>query len=118
MSENLRNQIEIEKPIFVVGVPRSGTTLLYRLLGQHLDLGWFSQNTNKKFYTKDYLEFIYLRRRILGLRKMPYPQDAFGEGAFLTTISPVELGDFWQEIFKGGWNAQVTENGLATLKKR
>jgi len=98
-------------------VPRSGTTLLYRLLGQHRDLGWFSQDTNRKFYTKDYLEFVYLRRRILGLRKISYPQDAFGEGSFLTTTSPVELGDFWQETFKGGWNAQVTEKGISTLKK-
>lgn len=28
---------------FVVGLPHSGTTILYRLLGRHPDLGWFSQ---------------------------------------------------------------------------
>jgi len=38
-------ELEITKPIFIVGVPRSGTTLLYHLLGQHPSLAWFSKNT-------------------------------------------------------------------------
>jgi len=107
----------MEKPIFVVGVPRSGTSFLYRLLGQHPDLGWFSQSTLKKFYSHDYLEFVYLRRRVFGLRNFPYPVDAFGERSFLTTESPVEMGDMWQQIIKGDWNTKITENGLVFLKK-
>jgi omega-hydroxy-beta-dihydromenaquinone-9 sulfotransferase len=33
---------EIERPIFVVGCGRSGTTLLYQMLATHPDVGWIS----------------------------------------------------------------------------
>ena len=54
----ISEKLEIIKPIFIVGVPRSGTTLMYRLLGQHPSLAWFSTNTLKKFLTEDYLQAI------------------------------------------------------------
>jgi omega-hydroxy-beta-dihydromenaquinone-9 sulfotransferase len=37
-----RHAVEIDRPICILGTGRSGTTLLYRLLGHHPDLGWFS----------------------------------------------------------------------------
>jgi len=37
----------IEKPIFIVGSGRSGTTLLYNLLAVHPDVCWFSEFTDK-----------------------------------------------------------------------
>ncbi|MDX1413436.1 MAG: sulfotransferase [Candidatus Promineifilaceae bacterium] len=37
---------QINKPIFVVGSGRSGTTLIYRLLASHRDLAWFSNWTD------------------------------------------------------------------------
>ncbi len=30
-------------PVFIIGVEHSGTTILYRMLAQHLDFAWFSQ---------------------------------------------------------------------------
>jgi len=33
----------IKKPIFIIGCPRSGTTLLYRMLSRHPQLCWFTQ---------------------------------------------------------------------------
>jgi len=33
---------KILKPIFIIGVPRSGTTILYRTLCLHPDVAWFS----------------------------------------------------------------------------
>lgn len=34
---------EIDRPVFVVGVDHSGTSILYRMLAHHPDLAWFSQ---------------------------------------------------------------------------
>jgi hypothetical protein len=33
----------VDRPIFVVGVDHSGTTILYRMLARHPELAWFSQ---------------------------------------------------------------------------
>ena len=78
MSKTTKSEeLEIIKPIFIVGVPRSGTTLLYHLLAQHPDVGWFSKNLWKKFLTDDYLQFIYRRRRVFSLRGLTYPQNDF-----------------------------------------
>jgi len=38
----------LEKPIFLVGPHRSGTTLLYQLLARHAELGYFNR-ANKRF---------------------------------------------------------------------
>lgn len=35
--------MSIDRPIFIVGPHRSGTTLLYRVLSQHPDLGYFNR---------------------------------------------------------------------------
>ncbi len=39
----------IDRPIFVIGTGRSGTSLLFTLLGLHPDLAWFS-NYGNRFY--------------------------------------------------------------------
>lgn len=40
----VRNR-RLDRPIFVIGCARSGTTLLYELLARHPELGWFSTLT-------------------------------------------------------------------------
>ena len=71
--------LQILKPIFIVGAPRSGTTLLYDLLAQHPTLGWFSNYSLKKFMTKEFQRFVNLRRRIFDMRKIPYPKGPFND---------------------------------------
>lgn len=39
----LRPARQIDKPIFFIGMPRSGTTLMFTTLAVHPDLAWFSQ---------------------------------------------------------------------------
>jgi hypothetical protein len=39
--------VEIREPIFVVGAPRSGTSVLYEKLAMHPDLAWISNVTKK-----------------------------------------------------------------------
>jgi hypothetical protein len=38
--------MQIDKPIFIIGSGRSGTTILYKLLSVHPDLCWFSTYSN------------------------------------------------------------------------
>jgi len=38
---------QIDRPIFVVGAPRSGTNIFYRTFAQHPDLAWISNITKK-----------------------------------------------------------------------
>jgi len=42
--------IEIERPIFVIGMPRSGTTLISEAISTHERIGWFSNYMNKLPY--------------------------------------------------------------------
>lgn len=39
--------IEVDSPIFVIGVPRSGTTVISEAISLHEDVGWFSNYMNK-----------------------------------------------------------------------
>src|SRR4051812_4787008 len=38
---------EIVRPVFLVGVGRSGTTVLYEMLAGHCDFAWFSNYTER-----------------------------------------------------------------------
>jgi len=109
--------LEIKKPIFIVGVPRSGTTLFYRLLAQHPDVGWFSKRTVQKFLVPEYFQFMSLRRRIFDMRKIPHPIEAFNDVYFTTAEIALELGFLWDATFPGGWNCQISEENLSVLKK-
>ena len=107
---------EIKKPIFIVGVPRSGTTLFYLLLSQHPDLGWFTNDTILNLLTDEYLKFINLRRRIFELRKFPYSADGFNGRFFSSIQSAIEGGYLFDMTFKGGWSPKVSEKNLLILK--
>jgi len=104
-------------PIFIVGVPRSGTTILYQLMSQHPDLGCFTNKIIKKFLTDDFLNFVHLRRRMFELRKFPYPEDGFNIRFFSTLEIPMEGGYLYDLVFKGNWNPTVSEKNLKILKK-
>ena len=47
MSENASTSPEIRAPIFIIGAPRSGTSVLYEKLARHPDLAWISNITKK-----------------------------------------------------------------------
>jgi len=107
----------IKKPIFIVGVPRSGTTLLYTLLAQHTALGWFSKDTTLSLYTPEYLRFVYLRRRIFDMRNFSYPLMGFNNKMFTTKSPPVELGFLYDEAFTGQWKCKISPENLDFLKE-
>jgi len=56
-------QIGIDRPIFIIGVGRSGTTILYNLLSMHPELCWFSRYSDM-FPGNNYVATFH---RVLGL---------------------------------------------------
>jgi len=118
LTENLEFlNLELDRPIFIVGAPRSGTTLLYHLLGQNPDLGWFSKRTFKKFFTKEDFQSIHLRRRIFEMRDFSYNPGKFDYKFFSTVETPVEAGELWDMVFKGNWVPRYSKDDLAFFKK-
>ena len=95
--------MEIYKPIFIVGTPRSGTTILYDLMACHKDLAWFSQFDLKEMLSEEFIQFEYLRRRIFEIRKLPFSRDGF-EVRFTTSFeTPHEFGLFWNKWITKSW---------------
>jgi|TARA_B110001454_G_scaffold214564_1_gene234552 hypothetical protein len=64
--------MKFNQPIFILGLSRSGTTILYKLLTSHKDTAYFD-NYSSKFYKRPYLfRFIPL---LMKYRKMRYNID-------------------------------------------
>jgi len=91
--------------------------LLYQTLAQHPDLGWLSNRIGRKFYSEDYLKFVYLRRRIFNLRNIQFPIDSFNPRSFATIEFPAEVGYLWDMVFKGDWDSKISEKNLEIIKK-
>ena len=83
-------------PIFVVGAPRSGSTLLYQLLADRFDVGYLANGHARHPGAPSLVE----RRRGL-IRRRPAElgdyQSAFGGTA--GDLGPSECGPFWYRFF-------------------
>ena len=71
--------MEIVKPIFILGVARSGTTILNRLFIQHKDTAYF-ENYSSRYYRKPYMfRFIPLLKKYQEFRyKISRPEPSEG----------------------------------------
>ena len=64
--------MKFNKPIFILGLSRSGTTILYKLLTSHKDTAYFD-NYSSKFFKRPYMfRFIPL---LMKYRKIRYGLD-------------------------------------------
>lgn len=59
--------MQIDRPIFILGPHRSGTTLLYGMLAKHPDLGYLARD-NHRFPRYPFLAYLIMR-----LRRADYP---------------------------------------------
>jgi hypothetical protein len=67
---------EIDRPIFVIGTGRSGTTLFFQLLGFHPDLAWFSTYGNY-FYRRSWPALLSRLRDLPGIDRVLPPEARF-----------------------------------------
>lgn len=92
-------------PIFVLGAPRSGTTLLYQLLVEGLDVGWLG-NAHAEAAT----------RAVEVERQAPPRVERLGtdfDSAHGTTAGdwgPSEAGEYWYRAFPRGRHQQSTDD--------
>jgi len=106
--------MEIYRPIFIIGVPRSGTNLLYHLMAQHEDLAWFSQNDLSKLYSKEFLKFHKLRKRLFDIRMWNVGGPTIPNYDVLFDV-PIEFSKFWDRHIGSDW---ADENDVDDSSKK
>ena len=114
-----RDSATVTRPVFIVGVPRSGTTMLYRALCRHPDLAWFSHEELPRFMTPQRRAYV---RRSLARRR------ARGEKIPSTENSVVAFGVSWHRPLEGSsrlpieattfWKCLLDHRGSSLSRKR
>jgi hypothetical protein len=90
-------------PVFVIGAPRSGSTLLYKALTERFKLSYFSNFTAKFFRTP--LCGMWLQKALhITSRRGDYN---FNYGQVKGLGSPSECGEFWYRWFPRGLHVYV-----------
>ena len=91
-----RERPEVDRPLFIVGCGRSGTTLLYDMLAAHPDLAWFS-NVTQRLPRHPELAFLSRAHRLrsvrtAGLRGVPRPGEGHAIWDAVTSRRPADNG--------------------------
>lgn len=95
-------------PVFVLGAPRSGTTLLYQLVCRAFEVGYLS-NAHCRFYGAPSLVHPVLAAW-LDLSGTDRFESSFGDTPLAN--SPAECGDFWYRFFPRGYEAAAERPSL------
>ncbi|MGI0056355.1 MAG: sulfotransferase family protein [Nitrosarchaeum sp.] len=115
--------MEIQKPIFIIGVPRTGTTLLYNILCMHQDLAWFSIENFSSWVNEDEKEL--MKNHFLEIKnnnKIPVTEESifvFGAdwkpGIIQTRVhpdlkkTPIEGEYFWRKQFGDKYTRNISD---------
>lgn len=99
-------EVGVPPLIFIVGVPRSGTTLLSQLVSRFLDVGYID-NVVARFWANPVLG-IRLSRAVLGPDTRSRIQLRSVHGTTEEPWGPHEFGYFWREMF--GLDLAATHN--------
>lgn len=92
---NLKQDNVLHAPIFIIGAPRSGSTLLYQVLTSYWDIAYLS-NLHCKFYSiPSLIERVFRPSR----KYKPQSYTSF-YGQAPGCFSPGECGEFWYQFFR------------------
>ncbi|MCP4214732.1 MAG: sulfotransferase [bacterium] len=105
---------EIFPTLFIVGVPRSGSTLLSQLVSAHLDVGYIN-NLIAAFW-KAPVYGIRLSKKLLPEHGSSSFQSTFGRTKGIR--EPHEFGYFWSTFFDENHLAQKTQDETANIDWR
>lgn len=103
---------KIDRPIFLVGTYRSGTTIMETIMGEHPDVGYFMYITN--LYHRAPLTGYYSMRLMwaLGILDYEWTPVVHNPRIPFNNISPYEAELVWSQCRKGQW---VQDNTDITL---
>lgn len=112
--KKIENKFYIENlntpPIFIVGAPRSGTTMLYQLLLKEFKLFYFS-NVSNVFYDSPLLINYLIKNKINKVNITLQSNSGYVKGFF----SPSEIGVLNEKWFENKNNIQQTRSLFKTL---
>ncbi len=110
-----KNPEPVRPPVFIIGAPRSGTTLLYQVLANRYAFTYFT-NYTAPFYRAPVIGF-WLAKKLL--RETPEQQDGdvyrSEHGRTRGPRGPHECGEFWYRWFPRGEHVYVAKG--ETTKK-
>jgi len=118
---------KVKKPIFIIGVPRSGTTLLYNILSKHPHLGYFTSDDLEFMIPKDKQKEIIQNWKKLKfeIKKVPQNEDNFfasmayrkSLGQKIPKPISIEGEIFWKKYFGFDFITDVSDEVKSTLSK-
>lgn len=86
----------VERPIFFVGVPRSGTTVIFNTFAARPDIAWFTQHMNRFPRWPSVTALARIADRIPGARKSILRSDDGKRWREKMRIGPVEAYPIWE----------------------
>ena len=101
----------IDRPIFIVGAPRSGTSIFYRTIANHPDLAWIS-NITKKVPSS-----LWVTRMIMLFRKDHRPTEANNVWQKFTRKEDESLGRDDVTVTARRYLHKVLQNNLRLFNK-
>jgi len=85
----------------------------------HNDLGWISQRDLRDWFSKDYLEYLYIRNRIYRVRDWKERmKNTFGSPFTASFLIPREGGYLWNRFIKKAWVLEKEADEITCNKIR